>query len=279
MPGFLENRTVLLTGAVGGIGRATARRLAVEGADLALHAHRNIEGLERLAAELRYDYGVSVRTLSADLAAPGGCDRLLDAFDRSIERSGDHGKEYVATPGGFENRNGKRVDVFIQAAGVDLMSPAIRSLPFSERLESLWKVDVAATMSLARSVGQRMRRQGDGRIVLFGWNEIGEGLGMGGDTAQLYAVAKGAVVAFMRSLAVSLAPEVRVNAVSPGWIRTRWGETAAETMVDRGSAASLSGRWGTPEEVAETVAFLVSDAASFVNKQDWRLDGGHRGAV
>ena len=245
----LAGKTVLITGAVGGIGQASARRLAEAGASLLLHAFRGIDRLESLAATLKAD-GSEVVCLQADLTDAGQRRRLLDSLERLAGR----------------------IDVFVQAAGVDLMQPSLKSLSFEERLEAVWKLDVAATVALARPVGERMKRAGGGSIVLFGWNEVE--YGMGGATAQLYATAKGAVLGFMRSLARELAPEVRVNALSPGWIRTRWGSEASETMRQFGDNASLAARWGEPEEVADAVLFLASGASSFISKQNLNLDGG-----
>ena len=99
---------------------------------------------------------------------------------------------------------------------------------------------------------------------------------MGGETAELYAAAKGAVMAFTRSLAQSLAPEVRVNCVAPGWIKTAWGQRASERWQDRAQRESLLRRWGTPEEVAAAVRFLVSPAAAFITAEVINVNGGYR---
>ncbi len=249
----LIGKTALITGAGGGIGRATALRFAAAGAELLLHANRSRTAVESVAEELR-GHGRTVGTWFGDLSRREQCETLIADIARS----------------------GRGTDIFVHAVGLDVMDEPVRSLPFAERLERLWRTDVVSAVTLARAFGEQMRSRGGGRIVLFGWNETGEGLGIPGDTAQLYAAAKGAVVAFMRSLAESLAPQVRVNAISPGWIRTRWGAGASAPMDERARAASLSGRWGIPEEVAEAALFLVSDEAAFINKQNLKLDGGRR---
>ncbi len=108
----------------------------------------------------------------------------------------------------------------------------------------------------------------------IGWD--GAERGMAGEGAELFAVAKGAVMAFTRSLAQSLAPEVHVNCVAPGWIKTAWGEGADERWQKRAEEESLSGRWGVPEDVARAAVFLVSPAAGFVNGQIVEVNGGFR---
>ena len=84
------------------------------------------------------------------------------------------------------------------------------------------------------------------------------------------------MAAFTLSLARSLAPEVRVNCIAPGWIRTAWAEQASEYWQARGRDESLLGRWGTPDDVAGAAVWLASPAASFVTGQTISIDGGLR---
>ena len=131
-------------------------------------------------------------------------------------------------------------------------------------------------MILARALGAWMRERAGGTIVTIGWDQ--SDTGMEGDSGQLFAASKGAVMAFTRSLARSLAPRVRVNCVAPGWIKTAWGEHASETWQTRAVRESMLGRWGTPEDVAAAVRWLVSPAAGFVTGQVVNVNGGWRRA-
>jgi NAD(P)-dependent dehydrogenase (short-subunit alcohol dehydrogenase family) len=99
---------------------------------------------------------------------------------------------------------------------------------------------------------------------------------MEGDSGQLFAAIKGAVTCFTRSLALSLAPEVRVNCIAPGWIRTAWGETASEVWQERVRSETPLGVWGLPEDVAETAVWLASPSARFITGQTIRVNGGTR---
>ena len=97
---------------------------------------------------------------------------------------------------------------------------------------------------------------------------------MAGDSGELFAATKGAIMAFTRSLAKSLAPHVRVNCVAPGWIKTAWGERASAAWQERAVRESLLARWGTPEDVARAVRFLVSPEAAFITGQVLPVNGG-----
>ena len=133
-------------------------------------------------------------------------------------------------------------------------------------------MDVKATMRLSRDVGARMKARGRGAILTVGWDQAETG--MEGDSGQLFAAVKGAVTCFTRSLALSLAPEVRVNCLAPGWIRTAWGETASAAWQERVRRETPLGVWGLPEDVAAAAAWLASPAAAFMTGQTIRLNGG-----
>ena len=265
MSSHLTGRTALVLGASGGIGQAVARSLARNGADLILHGNTGRDRLETLLAELTAARPESkIRNVFADLATESGpADLIADVSAISYSP-----------------------DILVLTAGLDLMSETLKQQPFEERLGRLWRVDVVAAVQIARCFGQRMmqtRREcvaakekptsnDQGAIIFFGWD--GADCGMAGETAQLYAAAKGAVQGFARSFAKSVAPKVRVNCVAPGWIKTTWGETASAETNERVAAESLVQRWGTPEEVAELVCFLVSDAATYINNQTLCVNGG-----
>ncbi len=129
-----------------------------------------------------------------------------------------------------------------------------------------------ATLRLSRHIGRLMKERGQGTILNIGWDQAETG--MAGDSGELFAATKGAVMAFTKSLARSLAPQVRVNCLAPGWIRTSWGEQASAYWHDRAKRECLLERWGTPEDVARVTRFLVSQAAAFVTGQIIPVNGG-----
>jgi 3-oxoacyl-[acyl-carrier protein] reductase len=240
--------TAVVTGASSGIGRAIAVAFAEAGADCLVHARSSRPGAEDTASAIQA-CGRSAHVLLADLADPATVEPFVaDAWNW---------------------RNG--VDIWVNNAGADVLTGAAAAWPFERKLEQLWRVDVVATMVLSRAVGQLMRKRG-GVILNIGWDRAE--VGMAGDSGELFAATKGAVMAFTRSLAKSLAPEVRVNCLAPGWIRTAWGDQASEYWQHRAQSESLLRRWGEPDDVARAACFLASPAASFITGQIIPINGG-----
>ena len=245
----LSGLVAAVTGSSSGIGRAIALAFAEAGADVLVHCRQARREAEAVAAEsVRLGQGSAV--LQADLASPNACDDLVE------EAYAEH----------------DRIDVWVNNAGADVLTGQAATLSFAEKLDLLWRVDVQATIRLSRFVGERMKATGGGVILNLGWDQAETG--MDSDSGQLFAASKGAVMCFSRSLAVSLAPDVRVNCLAPGWIRTAWGERAPDTWQQRAENEALLGRWGTPEDVAATATFLASPAASFITGQTLRINGG-----
>lgn len=243
----LDDLRAVVTGSTHGIGRAMALELAAAGADVVVHG-RDRAAAEEVAAECRA-LKRAAEWVVTDLAAPG------------------------AAAGLVESLWGQRpIDVWINNAGVDVITGDAARLSFAEKLERLWQVDVRATIEASRAVGARMKNRGTGVILNIGWDQAETG--MAGDAGEMFAATKGAVTNFTRSLAKSLAPAVRVNCIAPGWIRTAWGETASDYWQARAERESLLARWGTPEDVARTARFLASPAAAFINGQTLAVNGG-----
>lgn len=253
----LDGKTAVVTGASSGIGRAIALELAAAGADVVIHARARRQQLEQVAEQIR-GQGRRVHMLLADLAAETAPRELADA---AWQAAGD-------------------IHVWINNAGGDVLTGAAADWSFEQKLAYLWQVDVQATIRLSRLVGRRMiERASDGRdrcLVNTGWDQVE--WGMAGDSGEMFAAVKGAVMAFTRSLARSLAPAVRVNCVAPGWIRTAWGAEATEYWQARACRESLLARWGTPEDVARAVRFLASPASGFVTGHVLPVNGGFGGS-
>lgn len=247
----LGRSVAVVTGSSSGIGRAIALELAACGADVVVHARHSRAGADETAEAVRAAEREAT-VIMADLAEPAEQDRLADEA--------------------WNWRQG--VDIWINCAGVDLLTGEAARWSFERKLEALWRVDVAASLRLSRTIGRRMKERGRGAILNIGWDQAEHG--MAGDSGELFGAAKGAVMAHTKSLALSLAPEVRVNCLAPGWIKTSWGERASEAWQKRAVREAQLGRWGEPVDVARAARFLVSADASFVTGQVWAVNGGFK---
>ncbi|HMI69393.1 MAG TPA: SDR family oxidoreductase, partial [Solirubrobacteraceae bacterium] len=144
---------------------------------------------------------------------------------------------------------------------------------WERKLDLLLAVDLKGTIACCYAVGEVMRRQeGGGTIVNMSWDHVTTG--MAGDDPQLFAAVKGGVLAFSKSLARRLAPEVRVNVLCPGWIETRFAEEADRDFHRSVAQDTPLGRWGSPQDVANAALYLASPEAAFLTGQAINVNGG-----
>jgi 3-oxoacyl-[acyl-carrier protein] reductase len=238
-------RTVV-TGAGSGIGRAIAVAFAAAGARVGIGFWRSADAARALAGELG---GSEHPLLQADLATPEGCEAIVgEAFD-ALEH----------------------VDVWVNNAGVDILTGEARAWPDERKLDALVELDLKATIRCSKLVAARMRP--GGCILNMGWDRAAND-GMAGDDAELFAAVKAGVLGFSKSLARSVAPDVRVNVLCPGWIETAYGEGVDRDFYERIAASMPLGRWGKPEDVAAAAVWLASPGGDFVTGQAININGG-----
>jgi 2-hydroxycyclohexanecarboxyl-CoA dehydrogenase len=243
----LEGRTAVVTGGASGIGAATARRLAAEGARVAV-ADLAEAGARDVAGEID---GLAVQ---------------MDVADTESARAGVEVAEDAFGP----------LDVLVNNAGTD------RFAFFVDTDEALWDfvlgVNLRGTIAVTHVVLEAMQRRGSGAIV----NVASEAGRVGSQGSVVYSAAKAGVIGFTRAVArESSRFGVRVNAVAPGPIETPLLNSAPEQLGELGErlkqgmiSATAMRRIGQPEEVAAAIAFLASDDASFVTGQTLNVSGG-----
>jgi NAD(P)-dependent dehydrogenase (short-subunit alcohol dehydrogenase family) len=245
----LVGKRALVTGSTSGIGKAIALELATAGADVIVHGRRSEEAATKISKEVE-ERGCRSHVLMADL------------------RIQKHLPQFVAEAWNIW----QGVDIWINNAGSDTLTGEAVSWSFEQKLADLLAVDLVSTVMLSRFAGERMINAGEGVIVNMGWDQAATG--MEGDSGQLFGAVKGAVMAFTKSLALTLAPKVRVNCLAPGWIQTAWGNGASKTWHERVMGETALKRWGTPEDVAAAARWLVSPGASYITGQIINVNGG-----
>ncbi|MFO0866889.1 MAG: 2-amino-4-hydroxy-6-hydroxymethyldihydropteridine diphosphokinase [Gemmataceae bacterium] len=245
----LAGKRAFVTGSTSGIGRAIALELATAGADVLIHGRRSLERTELVAEQCRQHH-VRADVLLGDVGDSLACQSL------SVEA--------------WKHWNG--LDIAVLNAGADTLTGEAARWPFEKKLESLINIDVRGTMLMARAIGERMKDRGQGVLLTIGWDQAETG--MEGDSGQLFGAVKGAVMCFTKSIALSLAPEVRVHCIAPGWIRTAWGEHAPDAWQQRVLRETPLARWGTPEDIAHAARWLASPAAQYLTGQILRVNGG-----
>jgi 3-oxoacyl-[acyl-carrier protein] reductase len=239
-----------VTGASSGIGRAVAETYAAEGA-VVLLTHRAAAERAHEVADAIASRGGRALVLQADLATPAACERLVG---EARERLG-------------------RLDVWVNNAGADVLTGEAAAWEWERKLDALLAVDLKGTIACSYAVGEVMRGQErGGAIVNMSWDHVTTG--MAGDDPQLFCAVKGGVLAFSKSLARALAPEVRVNVLCPGWIETSFAEQADRDFHREVAESTPLKRWGRPQDVANAALFLASPEAGFLTGQGINVNGG-----
>lgn len=242
-------RTAIVTAAGGGIGGATARRLAADGAHLVIAIDINEAALDQLCTEIAQAGGRAAATL-LDCTDAHAVARIF------AELVHDHGP----------------VDILVNLVG---RSAQERASEFWESEPEVWQgvidMSLLSAMLCSRQVVPQMRQRRSGKIV-----NISSDIARRPDRGWVdYAAAKAGIIGFTRGLAMELAPSgVNVNAVAPGTIRTNAIAKMPPEMIDRMRASIPFGDIGTPEDVANCIAFLVSDESRYITGQTIGINGG-----
>ncbi len=247
--GRLSGCQAVVTGASSGIGRAMAIAFAREGADVLLGYKSNAAGAEQTAEAIRAA-GRRATLLAADLSKADDVGRLVSQAFESLGR----------------------IDVWVNNAGADILTGAGAARTDAEKLDAALGIDLRGTILCCWQVAPRLKAQGQGVILNLSWDHVLTGAP--GRPAEIYAAAKGGVLAFSKSLARSVAPEVRVNVLAPGWIATAFAEGLPGRSRERIADATPLARWGTPEDVARAAVFLACEDSRFLTGATLLVNGG-----
>ena len=242
----LSGKVALVTGGSRGIGRAVAIRLAQGGAKIAFSYHSNHEAAQNVLGELKGG-GAHAMAVAGDVGSAPDVERLVNA---TLEAFG-------------------RIDILVNNAGITRDTLLMRMS--EEDWDAVLDTNLKSTFLMTKAVVRGMLRQRSGRIV-----NITSVSGILGNAGQAnYAASKAGMIGFTRSIAREVASRgITVNAVAPGFIETDIWATVSESA--RAAILNMAplGTIGKPEDVAEAVAFLASDAARYVTGQTLNVDGG-----
>src|SRR5262249_29147823 len=243
----LSGRVAVVTGGGRGIGRAIALGLAREGARVLVAYRRSTDG--------------AVATVAASTEVGGKAEAL--------QADVTHAAELEALAGAAARLGGPHI--WVNDAGATANTSETGELSDEERFERALQVDLKGTWLACRIAAPRIHAARGGAIVNIGWDHALDGAP--GLVSEIYAASKAGVLALTRCFAQEWAPDVRINAVAPGWVENDWSATRSEAFRQRVAQGIPLRRWGRAEDIAAAVVYLCSPAAAYITGQTLVVDG------
>ena len=241
----LKGKIALVTGAAQGIGRAIALLLAQKGADIVI-SDINLEKAEEMAKEIEA-LGRKAMAIKVDVANTNDVERMVEAI---LERFG-------------------QIDILVNNAGIARDKLILRMT--EEDWDSVLNVNLKGTFNCTKAVIKHMSKQRKGKIVNIA-SVVGE---MGNVGQANYSASKAGVIGFTKTIAREFAQRgINVNAIAPGYIETPMTEALTEKVKEELRRMIPMERLGRPDDVAQAVLFLVSEASSYITGQVLNVNGG-----
>lgn len=242
-------KTVLITGASRGIGASTAEIFASHGFHVILNYVQNQEKAMRLAKELEEKYNIKTLCVKADVAEE---QEVADMVKKAIDCFG-------------------HIDVLVNNAGIAIDST------FEDKTVRNFKkiidVNLIGTFLVSKYVSSYMKQNGKGAIVNVSSTN---GIDSYYPYSMDYDASKAGINLLTKNLAVELGPEIRVNAVAPGWVITEMNQELDENYIKEEKEKIVLNRFASPDEIAKVIYFLASDMASYINGEILKVDGGRK---
>ncbi|MDP3791313.1 MAG: glucose 1-dehydrogenase [Candidatus Omnitrophota bacterium] len=243
-----KDKIVLITGSGRGIGRATAIAFAQEGASVVVNYVKEAKSADAVVEQIR-SLGRDVVAIQADVSNEADVQRLIK---KSVERFG-------------------AIDVLVNNAGI------VFDLPILEKTVEQWertlRVNLIGTFLCTKYAVPNMKnRKGASILNISSTNGIDPSSPESAD----YDTSKAGVISLTRNFAQSLAPDIRVNTIAPGWIDTEINKDLPKEFIKSETEKIALKRWGQPEEIAKVILFLCSEDASFITGSTLVVDGGYQ---
>ena len=242
------NKSVLITGASGGIGEAMCREFAKEGYHVAIHYNSSEESALRLKNELEHEYRVKAVAIKADLRNSEDVKALAETALKAFGK----------------------IDVLVNNAGTAYLT--LFQLADNSKVKELFDINLMSAMSLTKEILPSMIKNQWGRII-----NISSMWGIAGASCEVhYSASKSALIGFTKALAKEVGPSgITVNCIAPGYIDTKMNSTIDEDSVTEIVEATPIGRKGRPEDVSPLAVFLSDDKTDFITGQVISVDGGY----
>lgn len=254
----MKNQVAIVTGSATGLGAAVVLKLADQGARVVVNYTKSLKEAEETLGQVKAK-GVDALLAQGDVASDDDCRRIVK---QTVDKWG-------------------RVDILVNNAGTTKFADhADLDALNADDFLNIYKINVVGAFQMIRAAEPHLRANGFGRVVNV--SSIAGVLGVGSSVA--YAASKGALNTMTFSLARALAPEIRVNAVCPGFIGTRWfserfGPETYARIVEHNKQSTPLHRAGSPEDVAEAVAFFCGEGARHITGETLLSDAGHHLAI
>ncbi|MFH0714922.1 MAG: 3-oxoacyl-ACP reductase family protein [Candidatus Diapherotrites archaeon] len=241
-----QDKVVLVTGSSRGIGKATALAFGREGAKVVVNFFKSEKEANEVVREIEKSGGQAI-AIQCDVSNE---EQVKQMFDKAVQEFG-------------------RIDVLVNNAGI------VFDLPFEERTVEHWKktleVNLIGTFLCTRKAAQLMKKSGGAIVNLSSTNAFQT---TGSDSVD-YDASKAGIVILTKDMAKGLAPNIRVNAVAPGWVDTDMNKKLPKDFIRTETQRVYVKRFARPEEIANAILFLASEEASFVNGSTLVIDGGY----
>ena len=241
------NKTVLITGASRGIGRATAIEFAKKGYNVVINYVSDDSAAQNLKSLLTKNYNVNVMICKCDVSKE---DKVKEMVKNIIDYFG-------------------KIDVLVNNAGI-----AIDTMFEDKNVENFRKildVNLIGSFIVSKEVGKYIKKKKSGSIVNVSSTN---GIDTYYEYSLDYDASKAALISLTHNLSEYYSPYVRVNAVAPGWVNTEMNKELDEDYIAKECDNIYLKRFAEPEEIAKAIYFLASDDASYINNEVLRVDGG-----